>query len=274
MMLRWLFSCGLLLAPTTLSFGQTPRAEVKPGGIITVGHLVEASAPVETPRRRQLPYQPQPGDIVVYDDFNRFFHFLFQFADTAPPTHAAMVIARSDGKPALLELTGPRVITAHVVIMDVEERFRNYPGVIMVRRVREPLTAEQSHDLTQFAESQVGKGFALPRVALMITPFCPRSGLRKELFGHTYQSRNRWFCSELVVAACSAAKLIDGKTCCPRDLAVDERVNLSGTHHPPLLWSADTAALTPAAAASEVGAPGSGGATLGPPVIAAEATRR
>jgi hypothetical protein len=266
MTLRWLFSCGLLLGPTALLFGQSPGAEAKHGAIITVGHLVEASAPVEAARPRELPYQPQPGDIVVYDDFNRFFHFIFQFADTAPPTHAAMVIARPDGKPALLELTGPKVLTSHVVIMDVDQRFGSYPGMVMVRRIKQPLTAEQSHDLTQFAESQVGKGFAFPRVALMATPFCPRTGLRKELFGHTYQSRNRWFCSELVVAACSAAKVIDGKACCanatyPRDLAVDERVNLSGTHHPPLLWSPDTATLNQG---SGVRGPGSGEQTTGP----------
>ncbi len=279
MKLRWLFSLGLLLAPTALLFGQAPGAEGKHDAIITVGHLVEASAPAAAARPRELPYQPQAGDIVVYDDFNPLFHFIFQFADTAPPTHAAMVIARADGKPALLELTGPKVLTSHVVIMDVDQRFGSYPGMVMVRRIKQPLAPEQSHDLTQFAEAQVGKGFAFPRVALMATPFCPRTGLRKELFGHTYQSRNRWFCSELVVAACSAAKVIDGKACCanatyPRDLAVDERVNLSGTHHPPLLWSADTASLHPAAASPGTGAPRSGGATLGAPVSAAEATRR
>ena len=84
-----------------------------------------------------------------------------------------------------------------MAIMDVDQRFAIFRASIMVRRIRQPLTAEQSHDLTQFAQAQVGKGFAFPRVALMVTPFCPRTGLRKELFGHTYQSRNRWFCSEL-----------------------------------------------------------------------------
>ena len=137
--------------------------------------------------------------------------------------------------------------------------------------------------MTQFAESQVGKGFAFPRVALMVTPFCPRTGLRKELFGHTYQSRNRWFCSELVVAACSAAKMIDGKQCCanatyPRDLAVDERINLSKTHFPPLLWSPDTASLNQAAAAKsqESGVRGqeSGARVPESGISAAGATRR
>src|SRR5262249_55616863 len=149
-----------------------------------------------------------------YDDFNKFFHFIFKLAHTAPPTHAAIVIAGQDGKPALLELTGPKVITAKVVVMDVETRLRAYPGVVMVRRIRTPLTPEQSRDLTEFAHAQVGKSFALGRVILQATPFCPRTGLRHELFGRTFESRNRWFCSELVVAAGAAAHLYDGKRIC------------------------------------------------------------
>ena len=137
-MLRWLFSLGLVFAPTMLLFGQSPGSDTNQGAIRTVGHLVEGDVlRTETAPKRELPYRPQPGDIVVYDDFNRFFHFIFQFADTAPPTHAAMVIAGSDGKPALLELTGPKVLTSHVTIMDVDQRFGSYPGMIMVRRIRE-----------------------------------------------------------------------------------------------------------------------------------------
>ncbi len=195
-------------------------------------------------RAHAQPYRPQPGDIALYDDFNPLFHFIFKLAKTSPPTHAAMVIAGADGKPALLELTGPKVLTSRVLIMDVDARFSSYPGIVMVRKIRQPLTEEQSRDLTQFAQAQAGKPFAWPRVALQATPFCPRFGLRKELFGHTYLNRDRWYCSELVVAGCATAKILDGKSCCanatyPRDLAVDQVLDLSAKYHPPARWVSD-----------------------------------
>lgn len=236
---RWLIPCGILV---TLPVSVSAQSAKVDKDIRPVGHIVTATAKDAPPLTSA--YVPRPGDIVLYDDFNRFFHFLFKLASTAPPTHTAMVIEGDNGQPMLLELTGPTVITARVTIMDVDKRFHSYPGVVMVRRIREPLTPEQSRDLTQFAHAQAGKAFALPRVMLLATPLCPRSGLRKELFGHTYTSRKRWFCSELVVAACSQARIIDGKRCCanatcPRDLAYDETLNLSGQYHPPALWMAD-----------------------------------
>lgn len=241
---RWLLLLTVPLVSPRLLQAQTPRPEAARELISSVGHIIIPVADGKDTKLQATPYEPRAGDIILYDDFNRLFHFVFKLASTAPPTHAAMVIDGADGKPALLELTGPKVITARVTIMDVESRFRNYPGTVMVRRIREPLTPDQSRDLTQFAEAQVGKGFALPRVLLMGTPLCARTGLRKELFGHTYFNRNRWFCSELVVAGCATAKIIDGKRCCanatyPHDLAVDDRLNLSGTHQPPVLWLAE-----------------------------------
>ena len=61
----------------------------------------------------------------------------------APIIARFALIARPDGTPALLELTGPRTLTAKVCIVDVEPRLTNYPGIVMVRRLRQPLTAEQ-----------------------------------------------------------------------------------------------------------------------------------
>ena len=243
---RWLLTLGVHLSLIAAASAQTRQASAAPAATTSVGHLLTADPVAET-RTKPVPYQPQPGDILLYDDFNRLFHAVFKLASTAPPTHTSMVIAGADGKPALLELTGPKVITARVQVMDVDTRLQSYPGTVMVRRIREPLTPEQSQDLTQFAYAQQGKSFAAGRVALMVTPFCARTGLRQELFGHTYMNRNRWFCSELVVAACSKAKILDGNKCCanalfPHDLAVDRRLDLSATHHAPLFWTPDGAA--------------------------------
>jgi hypothetical protein len=184
---------------------------------------------------------PQPGDILLYDDFNPLFHFAFWVAHTAPPTHTAIVIAREDGSTASLELTGPKVLTAKVCLVDVEPRLAHYPGIVMVRRLRQPLTADQSRELSRFAQAQVGKSFAVGRVALQATLLSPRFGLGRCLFGHTSLDRDRWFCSELVVAACATCGVLDPRAHCanalyPRDLAVDETLDLSRWYHPPVVW--------------------------------------
>jgi hypothetical protein len=198
-----------------------------------------------------VPYQPQPGDLILYDDFSKFHQICYKLACTEAPVHVAMVIAREDGKPALLELTGPIAITAKVCILDVESRMANYPGTVMVRRIRQPLTPEQSHELTCFAEQQVGKRFALGRIVLQITPLCPRTGLRKTLFGHTYLNRNRWFCSEMVVAAGTCAQVFDpqihkANAIYPRDMAYDDTMDLSGLYHPLVSWVAERPPAPPA----------------------------
>ncbi len=239
---RWLAPLALLLTVTTLVSAQAARREDTHGQVTPVGYLV-AAAPASTLRPAPAVYEPRPGDIVLYDDFNKLFHFLFKLAKTDAPTHVAIVVARPDGTPALLDLTGPKTISAKVVILDVDTRLKSYPGVIMVRRIRQPLTPEQSQDLTRFAQTESGKSFALPRVMLQGTPFCPRVGLRRELFGKTYLTRDRWFCSELVVAACASARLLDPRAVranatYPRDLAYDETINLSSLYHPPMWWTA------------------------------------
>ena len=231
----WSVLCLIACLPAVAN-GQPPRLPVK-----TVGYVLEQPDRLEHTYAKPTAYAPQPGDILLYDDYNKFFHFIFRLAHTAPPTHTSMVIANRDGKPALLELTGPQVLTAKVQIMDVDTRLNSYPGMVMVRKIRQPLTPEQSGDLTRFAEAQTGKPFAAFRVGLMATPICPRYGLRKEIFGNTYLNRNRWFCSELVVAGCVTARILPEKGCCanalfPRDLGVDERLDLSAYYHPPVLW--------------------------------------
>jgi hypothetical protein len=239
---RWLVTVAVFLGAT--SWCQAQQSGAEPARRTPAGYLIMPPAPVVRVSYPSVqPYWPQPGDIVVYDNTSKFFHMMFKIANTAPPTHAAMVIARPDGTPALLELAGPKTMTAQVCIMEVEPRFASYPGAVKVRRIRTPLTPEQSNDLTRFADGQVGKSFALGRCLLLATPFCPREGLRRELFGYTPTSRHRWFCSELVVAAGASAHLYEPTAYCanatvPRDLAVDERMDLSQLYFPPVPWTA------------------------------------
>jgi len=211
------------------------------------GELHPTSLSEESPTRRfshAVPYYPQAGDIFLYDDLVPWHHLLFKLAGTGPPTHAAIAIERPDHKVALLELTGPTVIKAKVEIMDVYPRLTSYEGTVMVRRLRQPLTEEQSADLTNFAFAQEGKNIAFKRGLLQGTPFRARSGLRRQFFGHTYFDRKRWFCSEIVVAADCACHLLDphvyrANAMYPRDLAFDENYDLSGLYHKALPWVAE-----------------------------------
>ncbi len=238
-----LLSLVVLLLTSTWGHAQTQLVEHGLHPTAAIGYLLSfPSRPNAREEPQAIPYQPQPGDLILCDDHNRFYHFIFNIVNTAPPTHVAMVIEGADGKPALFEMTGPWTVTATVKVHDISARLNSYPGDIMVRRLREPLTPEQSRELTQFAYAQKGKRFAVGRIILQVTPFCPRTGLRHTLFGQTYLNRNRWFCSELVVAACTKARILSPTFCranatYPRDLAADERINLSHVYLPPVPWS-------------------------------------
>lgn len=195
---------------------------------------------------RVEPYYPQPGDIFLYDNFSKTLSVMFRAIGTRTPIHAAIAIERPDHTPAILEVgpnSRPRAFT-ETAIVDVFPRLASYPGGILVRRLRQPLSPEQSAALTQFAQAQEGKKFAVGRLFLQGTPFRCRSGLRYWLFAHTDLNRDRWICSENVVAAATIAGLLDPKrypanAMYPGDLAYDERYDLSAVYHVPVLWVAD-----------------------------------
>jgi hypothetical protein len=192
------------------------------------------------------PYYPQPGDILLYNYSCTLYTMLFWLVGTDTPTHAAIVIERPQGGPAILEV-GPHShfhAFTKVCIVDVLPRLASYPGVIMVRRPCHPLSPEKSAELTRFALAQDGKKFAVGRLALQITPFRCRWGLRRKLFARTCLTRERWICSENVVAAATVAGLCDptvhfANAMYPRDLCYDEHYDLSASYCVPILWTAD-----------------------------------
>jgi hypothetical protein len=191
-------------------------------------------------RVKLLPYKPLPGDLVLFDDHNKTITFLYQLVGSGAPLHSAMIIERPDHTPAILE-AGPNFIP-RVYVLEPLRRMRAYPGTLMIRRPRQPLTAEQSQELTRFAMAQEGKDYALARLVLQGTPFRCRVGLRKTWFAHTSMDRNRWTCSELTGAAAVAAGLLDHRrfpanAMYPRDFCYDERYDLSSSYGEPLLWT-------------------------------------
>lgn len=201
--------------------------------------------PGACPSNRDAPreaYVPQPGDIIFYDHRSLQAAFLYALAHTGKPYHAGIVVNLSDGRPAVLE-AGPYDLI-HVFLMDAQPQMRTHEGEIWVRRLRTPLTAEQSACLTRFALAQTGKRFALCRIILEATPLHAHGPLRARLFGSSRTDRHCWFCSELVVAAAAVAGIVDPhvlkpNTLYPRDLFYDRHCDLKPWWEAPRRWMCD-----------------------------------
>jgi hypothetical protein len=155
------------------------------------------------------PYLPQPGDIMLATDKNRFWTITHNLALAFEPHNSAIVFARPDGSLAILE-AGPND-TLFVSTLDMLPHLQEYAckGPVWIRKRRCPLTPEQSCRLTEFALKQEGKRFALMRLGLQLTPFRTRGPLRTWCVGKPHGDRRKYFCSELVTEACVYAGLID-----------------------------------------------------------------
>src|SRR5262249_56526119 len=103
------------------------------------------------------------------DHPNRFWDLMDWIAGTVPPDHMGMVVAMPDGRAAILEAGADCV--PKVFLIDAVSRLQGYDGLIWIRRLRCPLTPEQSAALTDFALRQEGKRYALFRFARQIPPF-------------------------------------------------------------------------------------------------------
>jgi hypothetical protein len=119
-----------------------------------------------------------------------------------------------------------------VYLLDLSGRLNTFQGRMWIRRLRCPLTAEQSARLTEFALEQEGKRYALWRFMQQITPFRARGMFRAKMFGKTDYHRRRWICSELVAAALACIGLVDptampANIVYPRDLLDNRYYDLS-----------------------------------------------
>ena len=223
------------LALITLLLGNAPP-NGSPGSYVTT----YTRTPAGIREISTKAYVPQPGDIVLYDDHKLHWKILYNVAGTEPPDHSGIVILNKDGTPAILE-SGPNN-GRYVEILDWHPRLTNFAGTTYIRRLKTPLTREQSAQLTEFAYAQEGKRYATGRLMLQMTPFRCRGSLRKKFFGCTNLSRNRWLCSELVVAAGTVVGLFDPKqhpanAIYPRDIIFDHYYDLSDTWHLAGVWS-------------------------------------
>jgi hypothetical protein len=187
----------------------------------------------------RVPYQPQEGDIILFQTRNLLYRIVFTLLRAGPPTHVGMVVRRPDGELGLLEAPQRRDF---VTISPLPERLQTYDGKVWVRPIGTPLSEEESTRLTAFAVSQLGKPFN-PSGAL-IPPFTRpyRGPLQRALGRPPRLDPPSWFCSQLVVAAGIVMGRLDPHRVCPLgtdpgDLASDRRFNIRRCWHPPLRWT-------------------------------------
>ncbi len=193
-------------------------------------------------------YEPQPGDLLFFDDHHPVWIVAFFLVGAGRPMHAGMVVRRADGQLASLEAGYDDSIWVRTV--PLAERLHTFEGVIWVRRRVVPLTNEESRQLTEFATAACTRLFGIHRLLLQGTPLRCRGPVRTYFVGKPKGLRHTFMCSECVTEALVYAGLIDAETArpaatYPRDLFFDESPNRYLNRHfklapawlPPQLWT-------------------------------------
>jgi hypothetical protein len=224
-----------------------------PGQSAPHGYLYQPAFSIDDIRRGPAePYRPQPGDIFMATDNDLLQIVGHRAAWSGPPHHSGLVIARQDGRFAILE-AGPHN-GFKVQWIDVIDHLRSYESkneLVWIRRRITPLTAEQSASLTEWAGRQDGKDFAYIRIAGQVTFFLRSRGpLRTWFVGGPHGERDTYFCSELAMESCVHAGLLEAaKTrpaaTYPRDLFFGDSLNpflhlnmaINSAWEPPARWT-------------------------------------
>jgi len=167
-------------------------------------------------------YEPRAGDLVFFVSDTWYWPALYLFALTGEPYHVGILVQMPDRSLGLLE-AGPPEMTRQVQLTPAAERLEQYSGRVFIRHRAEPLTAEQSAALTEFACHQEGKRYAIIRFLCQGTPFRTRGPLRTEYFGKPrFGESPSYFCSELVTEALVYPGLIDAETARPRATVMED----------------------------------------------------
>lgn len=213
-------------------------------------HLYQPAYSLKACPEPAVAYTPQPGDVLLATDKNRFWKVTHDLALAFEPHNSAVVFARRDGTLAVLE-AGPND-TLWIRCLDLWPHLKEYhdKGPVWIRKRKTPLTPEQSCRLTEFASAQEGKRFALMRLGLQLTPFRPRGPVRTFFVGKPHGERNKYYCSELVTEALVAAGALDPErtrpsATYPHDLFFDRSFNpyinrnlpLACDWEPPARWT-------------------------------------
>jgi hypothetical protein len=219
-----------------------PVTRVRARGNHPTGYLAHTSPESdEKTHCVKRPYQPQPGDLIFYTNANVFFDVLYACALTGPPHHVGMVVQLPDGRLTIAEAGAWNL--SPVKLIGLPGRMRTHNGLVHVRRLRKPLTVEQSRCLTRYALSQTMKPYAYVRIVLEASVTRSHGCIGAHLFGSPCLDRPRWTCCDLTVACAAAAGLVDPNEVMPntvyvRDLFRDEPEVFHTIWEEPELWSA------------------------------------
>jgi hypothetical protein len=221
--------------PKSLSSSYEPDAKAPYGYL----WFYESDGKGGTTKRVEV-YTPREGDIAFFDDQSKFWEFLYHIGHTAPPFHTGLVVKRPDGTPGILE-SGPDD-TLHIYIFEAARRLHTFEGVLQVRRAKRCLTAEESQRLTDFSLAQEGKRYAMWRLLLQGTPIKTRGGPLRLALAKTHFDRQRWLCTEIVVAGAELVGLMDphivkATNTYPLDIVDDHMYKLSDTYEEAGYWS-------------------------------------
>jgi hypothetical protein len=187
------------------------------GPVADSGYLDQPAAAVDDDLRSpQMPYGPQPGDIM----FSRSKYWIYRaghrLAGAGEPSHSALVWQRPDGALAVME-AGPFDVPI-IRSMDLVPHLTAYHGRghVWIRRRETPLTVDETSRLAEFCLKQENKPFARLRLMGQITPFRCRGHFRTDFLGRVNgPDRCSYYCSELVTEALVFTGLMDANTARP-----------------------------------------------------------
>ena len=232
--MKYLIAVPVWLALACAAGAQT--AEPKIGSYLYVPSYQLDDALRGPPRA----YVPQPGDVLVATDVNWFWSLTHNMALAGEPHNSAIIVQRRDGRLCVLE-AGPNDCI-WVKMENMLPHLKEYAdkGPVWIRKRKVPLTPDQNHLLTEWAEKQEGKRFALGRLLILITPFRDRGPVRTVFLGKPHGDRSSFYCAELVLESCVAAGLIDRETSrpsatFPHELFFDQSYNPYISRHLPLV---------------------------------------
>jgi hypothetical protein len=149
---------------------------------------------------RAEPYCPREGDVLFFNDYKPMWVFLYRWAHSGPPYHAALVVRSPCGRFVTLE-SGPDD-TQWAALKPLMPRLHNFCGTIHVRRIKQELTPCQSAELTRFAVAKDGHRYAFWRLLLQGTPLRSHGWNGGERFyARPVPDRRRYLCAEICFAA-------------------------------------------------------------------------
>jgi len=200
------------------------------------------------------PYQPQPGDIVLYSfEGDWLWDIGFKLALTGKPYHCGVVCRMPDATLGILEAGPDDSDTVRVLSLPDRMKFHHCNrGRVYIRQRKCPLTDDESARLTQFAISEYGKPFAFWRLLGQATPLRTRKPFKLEHQGFPQGPHDDYWCSECALEALVFAGLLDAESTrpaatYPRELFFDRSLNpylrkhfsLACGWEPPARWTID-----------------------------------